>query len=266
MEKISKREIYYQIKYENKNSTTIILLHALALNKSIMSDIFDFFALNKFNVINIELRGHGNSIKNNCNKKKYIQECIKDISDIIENEKIKKNIIIIGHSLGSVIASCIYHKYPDKFDKLILCMPLYRSPLKDQIINASFLKLFILIMTFISCLLSGLLNKKKYINLINIPQKTNIVFFSGLSTCQPKEIFNISNIIYSNDFDISNELRCIKKKVLLIGGKNDFLVNKKILTKINKMILKSKLKIYKGNHMLLYKNKQTWNDMLIFIK
>lgn len=266
MEKVSKRKIYYQIDFGKKNSKTIILLHALALNKSAMSDIYDFFLLNKFKVINIELRGHGNSTKNNCNKKIYIQECIKDVIDIIENEKIKKNIIIIGHSLGAIIASCLYHKYPNRFDKLVICMPLYRSPLKDQIINASFLRLFILIMTYVSCVLSILMNKKGYINLINIPQKTNLFFFKGLSMCLPKEIFNISNIIYSNEFDISNELKKIKNKVLIIGGENDFLVNKKVLNRINNLILNSKLKIYKGNHVLLYKNRQTWNDILNFIK
>jgi len=86
-----------------------------------------------------------------------------DILDILDSEKVKEA-IIIGHSLGAIIGSSLVSKYPEKFNKLIISAPLFRSPLKDQIINVCFIKIFILIMTYINCILSRIINKKVILN------------------------------------------------------------------------------------------------------
>ena len=266
MEKKSSTGIAYQIEHNKNNSKIIIFLHALALNKSAMNDILSFFLNHNYNIINIELRGHGNSIKSNCYKETYIQESINDILQILNQEKITNKITILGHSLGAVISSCLVAKYPKKFNKLIICAPLFRNPLRDQIINASFIKFFILFITYINCYLSKIIYKDKYFKLNKFSQKTAQLFFMGLSKCCPRDIFNISSIIYSNSFDISNELKKIKNDTLIVGGENDFLVNSKILNKIKNLIINSVLKIYPGNHLIIYKTKKIWSNILNFIE
>ena len=121
-------------------------------------------------------------------------------------------------------------------------------------------------MTYINCYLSKIIYKDKYSELNKFPQKTGYIFFKGLSKCYPNNMFNISDVVYSNSFDISNELKEIKKETLIVGGKNDFLVNIKILNKIKNIIKDSILKIYPGNHIIIYKKRKIWIDILNFIE
>jgi hypothetical protein len=160
----------------------------------------------------------------------------------------------------------VVSKYPEKFDRLIICSPLYTSPLKDQVFNVSFIRLFILAISYINCLISKRKNNNKYIDLNLLPPKTGKLFFNGLNKMKPDDIFNISDVVYSNTFDISNDLKYITNRTLIIGGTKDFLVNKKMLCKVKSFLNNSILKMHKGNHVTLYYNQEIWEDVINFAK
>ena len=90
------------------NGPTVILLHALGASWKSWNSIISFF-INKYHLIAIDLRGHGNSdhIKENYSWENYSS----DIYDFI-NYNSYKNIHIIGHSLGGIIGAItsINHK------------------------------------------------------------------------------------------------------------------------------------------------------------
>jgi pimeloyl-ACP methyl ester carboxylesterase len=75
-----------------------------------------------FNVLLLDLRGHGNSkpkIKDSFNQDYTFDSISDDIIEVLDYENIEKS-HFIGISLGTIIIRNIAEKYPDRVDKIIL--------------------------------------------------------------------------------------------------------------------------------------------------
>ena len=114
-----------------KNRKTIVFLHGSGLSHIVWSLTEQFFSSKKFNVLSIDLPGHGNS-DGPC------LDSIEKIADWLEEVFKKLNLndlIIIGHSQGCLEALEYSFKYERRLKKIVLIGGSYRMPVNKDLIE-----------------------------------------------------------------------------------------------------------------------------------
>jgi pimeloyl-ACP methyl ester carboxylesterase len=110
---------------------TIVFLHGSGLSHIVWSLTEQFFSNKKFNVLSIDLPGHGNS-EGPC------LDSIEKIADWLEKvfEELKlKNIILVGHSQGCLEALEYSFKYKDRLKKIVFVGGSYQMPVNKDLID-----------------------------------------------------------------------------------------------------------------------------------
>ena len=110
---------------------TIVFLHGSGLSHIVWSLTEQFFSNKNFNVLSIDLPGHGNS-EGPC------LESIEKITDWLEKvfEKLNlKNLILVGHSQGCLEAIEYSFKYKKRLKKIVLVSGSYRMPVNKDLID-----------------------------------------------------------------------------------------------------------------------------------
>ncbi len=110
---------------------TIIFLHGSGLSHIVWSLTEQFFSNKNFNVLSIDLPGHGNS-EGPC------LDSIEKIADWLEKvfEELKlKKIILVGHSQGCLEALEYSFKYKDRLKKIVFVGGSYRMPVNKDLID-----------------------------------------------------------------------------------------------------------------------------------
>ena len=115
----------------DKNKATIVLLHGSGLSHIVWSLTEQYLSNKNYNVLAIDLPGHGNS-EGECLKS------IEEISDWLEKVFDKLEIIeltIIGHSQGCLEALEYNFRYPKKVKNLIFVGGSYIMPVNQNLID-----------------------------------------------------------------------------------------------------------------------------------
>ena len=115
----------------NISKDTIVFLHGSGLSHIVWSLAEQFFSSKNFNVLSIDLPGHGNS-EGPC------LDSIEKISDWLEKvfEKLNLNdLIIISHSQGCLEALEYSLKYKDRLKKMVFVGGSYRMPVNEDLID-----------------------------------------------------------------------------------------------------------------------------------
>lgn len=89
-----------------------------------------------FNILLLDLRGHGNSKPNlkDALKDKYTFDSItQDILDVIEYEKIQKS-HFVGISLGTILIRNLAEKYPDRVESMVMGGAIMKLNLRSQVL------------------------------------------------------------------------------------------------------------------------------------
>ncbi len=103
---------------------TVLLIHGIAVTASTWQPLVDQIDKTKWHVIGFDLLGFGNSPKPT-NATYDVTEHADAIVASLDKKLFKKKIIIIGHSMGCLIASHIATQHP----KLVKHLILYEPPL-----------------------------------------------------------------------------------------------------------------------------------------
>ena len=115
-----------------KNSRdTIVFLHGSGLSHIVWSLTEQFFSNKNFNVLSIDLPGHGNS-EGPC------LDSIEKIADWLEKvfaELNLNNIILVGHSQGCLEALEYSFKYKNRLKKIVFVGGSYQMPVHKDLIN-----------------------------------------------------------------------------------------------------------------------------------
>lgn len=115
-------KIFYTLHGEPSNPP-ILLVHGWSCDQT--DWIFTIPALlEKYYVIALDLRGHGHS-----SSPTSITYTIKDFASdaiaLLEELKLTKNVIVMGHSMGGIVASSLTALYPEFFKALVIVDPPY---------------------------------------------------------------------------------------------------------------------------------------------
>jgi pimeloyl-ACP methyl ester carboxylesterase len=113
------------------NKETIIFLHGSGLSHIVWSLVEQFFSNKNFNVLSIDLPGHGNS-EGPC------LHTIEEITDWLEKVFIKlklEKVILVGHSQGCLEMLEYSNKYRSRLKKLVFIGGSYKMPVNKDLID-----------------------------------------------------------------------------------------------------------------------------------
>jgi pimeloyl-ACP methyl ester carboxylesterase len=115
----------------DNSKDTIVFLHGSGLSHIVWSLTEQFFSNKKFNVLSIDLPGHGNS-EGPC------LDSIEKIADWLEKVFVElklDKIIIVGHSQGCLEALEYSYKYKSRLKKIVFIGGSYRMPVNKDLID-----------------------------------------------------------------------------------------------------------------------------------
>ena len=115
----------------DKNKDTIVFLHGSGLSHIVWSLSEQFFSSKNFNVLSIDLPGHGNS-EGPC------LDTIEKISDWLEKVFTKLDLgklILVGHSQGCLEALEYSFRYKNRIKKIVFIGGSYRMPVNEDVID-----------------------------------------------------------------------------------------------------------------------------------
>ena len=110
---------------------SILLMHGSGLTHIVWSLHEQFYATQGFNVLSIDLPGHGNS---DGPALKSIQEISNWVKSLMNTINISK-IIIVGHSQGCLVGIDFASRYPDLISSLVLVAGSYKMPVNQDLID-----------------------------------------------------------------------------------------------------------------------------------
>jgi len=117
-------------KLDNKKET-IVFLHGSGLSHIVWSLVEQFFSNKNFNVLSIDLPGHGNSEGPSL-------KTIEEIADWLEKVFVKlklEKVILIGHSQGCLEMLEYSNKYKNRPKKLVFIGGSYKMPVNQDLID-----------------------------------------------------------------------------------------------------------------------------------
>ena len=222
-----------------KRKDTIILLHGSGLSHIVWSLTEQYLSNNNYNVLSLDLPGHGNSDGKCLSSIEKISEWIEKVL----NELKIHEVTIIGHSQGCLEALEYCFKYPKKVKNLIFVSGSYKMPVNQDLIDlaeAGDHQAVKLMMKW------GYENAKKFIGgnpvekIINSPRDIREILAIDLVACNN----------YKNGSEALKKINC---PTLFIFGELDKMVSLEKGKKFAALISNSKTEIIKNcGHMIMF--------------
>ena len=223
----------------DKKKPTIVLMHGSGLTHIVWSLHEQFYLSQGFNVLSVDLPGHGNSEGPSL---KSIEEISNWIKSLMLKADISK-VIIIGHSQGCLVGIDFASRYPELIEKLVLVAGSYRMPVNQDLIDlaeAGDEKAVLLMMKW------GYEGSKAFIGgnpvkkIINSAREIREVLAVDLKACNN----------YKNGEESLKKIDC---PTLCIFGDLDKMVPVKIGLKMSEQIKNSETKIiFDCGHMIIF--------------
>ena len=222
----------------DKNKDTIVFLHGSGLSHIVWSLAEQFFSSKNFNVLSIDLPGHGNS-DGPC------LDSIEKIADWMEKvfDKLKlKNLILVGHSQGCLEILEYSSRYKERLKKLVFVGGSNKMPVHPDLIelaqsgHSDAVKLM---------MKWGYEGSKKFIGgnpvekIIQSPRDISEILAVDLNACNN----------YSNG---SEAAKVIDLPSMLIFGELDKMVNLEVGKKFSSLLENSETHVINGcGHMIM---------------
>ncbi len=225
----------------SKDKHTLVLIHGSGLSHIVWSLTEQYLSNQGFNVLSIDLPGHGNSEGNCINT-------IEKIADWLEEAVISldlNDLSLIGHSQGCLISQEYAYKYPKRIKKIIFVAGSYKIPVNKDLIglaSAGDMKALNLMMKW------GYGDSKRFIGgnpvqkIINSPREVSEILSVDLTACNN----------YKNGLVASKSVKC---PTLFIFGDLDKMITIEKGKEFASLIPNSKTHIIKDcGHMIMYEN------------
>ena len=220
------------------NKDTIVFLHGSGLSYIVWSLAEQFFSSKNFNVLSIDLPGHGNSDGPCLNSIEKIADWMEKVFD-----KLKlKNLILVGHSQGCLEILEYSSRYKERLKKLVFVGGSNKMPVHPDLIelaqsgHSDAVKLM---------MKWGYEGSKKFIGgnpvekIIQSPRDISEILAVDLNACNN----------YSNG---SEAAKVIDLPSMLIFGELDKMVNLEAGKKFSNLIKNSTTHVIKGcGHMIM---------------
>ncbi len=222
----------------DNSKDTIVFLHGSGLSHIVWSLTEQFFSSKKFNVLSIDLPGHGNS-EGPC------LDNIEKIADWLEKvfKELKlNNLILIGHSQGCLEALEYSFKYKSRLKKIVFIGGSHQMPVNKDLIDLASNGDSVAVKLMMKW---GYEGSKKFIGgnpierIIQSPRDISEILAIDLIACNN----------YKNGTDAAKAISC---PTMLILGELDKMINLEAGKKLSLLIKNSITHIINGSgHMIM---------------
>ena len=223
----------------DKKKSTILLMHGSGLTHIVWSLHEQFYVSQGFNVLSIDLPGHGNSEGPSLKSIEEISDWVKSLMNKVDISKI----ILVGHSQGCLVGIDFASKYPELIDSLVLIAGSYKLPVNQDLIDlaeAGDDKSVLLMMKW------GYEGSKAFIGGNPVKKIIN-------SSREIREVLAVDLNACNNYKDGEESLKKINCPTLCIFGDLDKMVPVKIGLKMSEQIKNSETKIISNcGHMIIF--------------
>lgn len=120
---LPQKNIYYKANAITSDRQTLLFVHGLSGSSSAFIPYENKFK-DKYNVVSLDLRGHGKSVKHTKYEEYSLSKFAEDINDLIDYLHLQ-NIILIGHSFGALVALEFLSHCQHKTKAVIFLSPNY---------------------------------------------------------------------------------------------------------------------------------------------
>ena len=214
-------------------------MHGSGLSHIVWSFHEQFYSTQGFNVLSVDLPGHGNSEGPSLKSIEEISDWIKSLMKKLNIEKI----IIIGHSQGALVGIDFAARYPELILRLVLVAGSYKMPVNQDLIDyaeSGDEKAIILMMKW------GYEGSKAFIGGNPVKKIIN-------SSREIREILAVDLNACNNYKDGKESLGKINCPTLCIFGDLDKMVTLEVGNKMASMIKNSEKKIITDcGHMIIF--------------
>ena len=115
----------------DKEKPSILLVHGSGLTHIVWSLHEQFYASQGYNILSVDLPGHGNSEGPSLKSIEEISDWIKLLMNVLDITKI----IIIGHSQGCLVGIDFAARYENLLSSLVLVAGSYKMPVNKDLID-----------------------------------------------------------------------------------------------------------------------------------
>jgi pimeloyl-ACP methyl ester carboxylesterase len=223
----------------DEEKSSILLMHGSGLTHIVWSLHEQFYASQGFNVLSVDLPGHGNSEGPSLKSIEEISDWVKSLMNVLDIKKI----IIIGHSQGCLVGIDFASRYPNLINDLVLVAGSYKMPVNQDLIDyaeAGDEKVILLMMKW------GYEGSKAFIGgnpvkkIINSSREIREVLAVDLNACNN----------YKSGKESLEKINCT---TLCIFGDLDKMVPLEVGNKMASMIKNSEKKIINNcGHMIIF--------------
>lgn len=260
---INKDKVFLKFNDFQSHRDTVVLIHGLSGSMSGWEKFLKLFN-HEFNIIMIDLRGHGKSFKYT-NISDYAIECFSDdINYVLQHLKID-NPIFIAHSFGCLVLVDYLTRHQPKTGKAIFLSAGFNPKNKAHELLAS---LFLKVLPNPNYNRSSS-KKYKHLDYSDYPSNKDIEVRRTWADISNTGLFIfLSCIKHISTLDYRNKLNLVKIPTLFIHGTSDSIFSHKKMSKISKSIKGSKMvTIPDANHVMIFTHEQEISkNILEFIK
>ena len=223
----------------DKEKPSILLMHGSGLTHIVWSLHEQFYASQGFNILSVDLPGHGNSEGPSLKSIEEISDWVKSLMNVLNIKKI----IIIGHSQGCLVGIDFASRYPNLINSLVLVAGCYKMPVNQDLINyaeAGDEKAILLMMKW------GYEGSKAFIGGNPVKKIIN-------SSREIREVLAVDLNACNNYKDGKQSLEKINCPTLCIFGDLDKMVPLEVGNKMSSMIKNSEKKVINNcGHMIIF--------------
>ena len=232
----------------NKDHPTILMIHGAGQTSKTWEYQFEILrGQPKFNMIIVDLPGHGSSLGPGCRSINEYKNFLKNFCDELD----LKNLILVGHSMGGGIAQVYAVDYPESVNSLILVATGARLRVAKETLN---------------------LVKNDYDKFCEIAPSRALAssssdelkeeFRNGLLNTTPEVVYH--DFIACDEFDTVDELEEIRVPTLIVSGDQDILTPVKYGEHLHETIKNSSLYIIKdAGHFVMKEKPDEFNKVLM---
>ena len=223
----------------DEEKLSILLMHGSGLTHIVWSLHEQFYASQGFNILSVDLPGHGNSEGPSLKSIEEISDWVKSLMNVLDIKKI----IIIGHSQGCLVGIDFASRYPNLINDLVLVAGSYKMPVNQDLIDyaeAGDEKAILLMMKW------GYEGSKAFIGgnpvkkIINSSREIREVLAVDLNACKN----------YKSGKESLEKINC---PTLCIFGDLDKMVPLEVGNKMSSMIKNSEKKVINNcGHMIIF--------------
>ncbi len=225
---------------------TIVLLHGIAATSKSYDALIDQIDATKYRVIALDLLGFGKSPK----PKSHIYDVYDHVSSVkntIDRLHIRKPFILVGHSMGSIIAANYARNYTSDIERLfLLSLPLYvkGDEMPQSILSRKQTDLFLSAYQFLS-------NKKNMAIKYSKRLRKLLRLNDGMDINEENwNAFRRSLRSTIINQDAINDIKMIKAPINIIYGALDSLIVQENVGKLNDLKNVSITKIPGVHHLI----------------